>query len=131
MSDQLRFGLNPPVGVETAWGARWIIDPEGRVDEVCDRTDVIGPEDRRRELLAYLNDHVGRAPHQAAGELLRSGALRWSDETTVTLYDDEVVTVVGNPRRSFGYLYVGAWFKADIEQTPPCETAAPRRRVRE
>jgi hypothetical protein len=125
MSDQLRFGLNPPAGVETAWGARWIIDPEGRVDEVWDRTDAIGPEDRRRELLAYLNDHVGRAPHQAAGELLRSGALRWSDETTVTLYDDEVVTVVGNPRRSFGYLYVGAWFKADIKQAPPPDPAAP------
>ncbi len=124
MPDRLRFGLNPPADVETAWGARWIIDPEGWVDEVWDRTDAIGPDDRRRELLVYLNDHVGRAPHQAASELLRSGALRWSDETTVTLYD-EVVTVLGNPRRSFGYLYVGAWFKADIKQTPPPETAAP------
>ena len=36
-------------------------------------------------------------------------------------YDDETVTVVGNPRRSFGYLYVGAWFKADlpIDEPPP------------
>ena len=37
----------------------------------------------------------------------------------MTLYDDEVVTVLGNPRRSFGYLYVGAWFKADVNQAPP------------
>jgi hypothetical protein len=29
----------------------------------------------------------------------------------VTLYDDHIVTVAGNPRRSFGYLYLGAWFK--------------------
>ncbi len=114
MLDRLRFGLGPPEGIETAWGARWIVDPEGRVDEVWDRTDAIGPDDRWRELLAYLKDHVGRAAHQAASELLHSSALRWSDDTTVTLYEDEVVTVAGNPRRSFGYLYVGAWFKADI-----------------
>jgi hypothetical protein len=125
MPEQLRFGLSPPEGVETAWGASWIIDQEGWVDEVWDRTDAIGPDDRRRELLDYLNDHVGRAPHKAAAELLRSGRLRWSDETTVTLYDDEVVTVVGNPRRSFGYLYVGAWFKADTRPTQPPDPAAP------
>ncbi len=125
MPDRLRFGLDPPAGVETAWGARWIIDPAGWVDEVWDRTDAIGPDDRRRELLAYLNDQVGRAPQETAAELLRSGRLRWSDETTVTLYEDEVVTVDANPRRSFGYLYVGAWLKADITPSPPADPAAP------
>jgi hypothetical protein len=123
MPHRLRFSLIPPSGVETAWGARWIIDPEGRVDEVWDRTDAIGPDDRRRELLAYLNDHVGRAAQETAAELLRSGRLRWSDEAAVMLYEDEVVTVVGNPRRSFGYVYVGAWFKADITSPPPDPTA--------
>ncbi len=123
MTDRLRFGLAPPAGVETAWGARWIINQEGRVDEVWDRTDAIGPDARRHELLAYLGDHVGRAPHEAAGELLRSGRLRWSAETPETLYEDDVVTVVGNPRRSFGYLYVGAWFKADVEQAEPLNLA--------
>jgi hypothetical protein len=43
MNDRLRFGVNPPTGVQTAWGARWIIDPDGRVDQVWDRTDAIGP----------------------------------------------------------------------------------------
>jgi hypothetical protein len=38
----------------------------------------------------------------------------------VTLYEDEVVTVAANPRRSYGYLYVGAWFRADL---PPDEPA--------
>ena len=125
MTDQLRFGLAPPAGVETAWGARWIIDQDGRVDEVWDRTDAIGPDDRRHELLDYLNDHVGRAAQETAAELLRSGRLRWSDEAAVMLYDDEVVTVVANPRRSFGYLYVGAWFKADTRPVPPPDPAAP------
>jgi hypothetical protein len=36
------------------------------------------------------------------------------------LYEDDVVTVVANPRRSYGYLYVGAWFRAD---RPPDEPA--------
>jgi hypothetical protein len=120
MPDHLRFGLNPPDGVETAWGARWIIDPHGRVDEVWDRTDAVGPDDRRRELLDYLHARVGHAPHQRATQLLERGELSWSQDATVTLYDDEAVTVVGNPRRSFGYLYVGAWFKADqFAQEPP------------
>ena len=66
MTDRLRFGLGPPAGVETTWGARWIIDQEGRVDEVWDRTDAIGPDDRRHELLAYLNDKVGRTPQHTA-----------------------------------------------------------------
>jgi len=121
MPDRLRFGLNPPEGVQTAWGARWIIDPQGWVDEVWDRTDVIGPDDRRRELLDYLDARVGYAPHQKARQLLERGELSWSQDTTVTLYDDETITVVGNPRRSFGYLYVGAWFKADLaaDEPPP------------
>jgi hypothetical protein len=121
MPDRLRFGLNPPEGVQTAWGARWIIDPQGWVDEVWDRTDAIGPDDRRRELLDYLDAHVGYTPHQKARQLLECGELSWSQDTTVTLYDDETITVVGNPRRSFGYLYVGAWFKADLaaDEPPP------------
>jgi hypothetical protein len=119
MNDRLRFGINPPGGVQTAWGARWIIDSDGRVDQVWDRTDAIGPDDRHHELLDYLNDHVGDAPQQKARQLLERGELRWSDEHRVTLYEDDVVTVVANPRRSYGYLYVGAWFRAD----PPDEPA--------
>jgi hypothetical protein len=120
MAGRLSFGFNPPDGVDTAWGARWIIDPNGTVDQVWDRTDAIGPDDRRRSLLNYLDNQVGDAPHKTAQRLLREGQLSWSGDTTVTLYDDDVVTVVGNPRRSFGYLYVGAWFRADL---PPDEPA--------
>ena len=117
MPDQLRFGLNPPDGVHTAWGARWIIDAHGSVDEVWDRTDAIGPPGRRHQLLDYLNSRVARAPAETACRLLAHGELSWSDDATVTLYDDQTVTIVANPLRSFGYLYVGAWFKAD--QPPP------------
>jgi hypothetical protein len=120
MHHRLAFGINPPAGVQTAWGARWIVEPDGRVDQVWDRTDAIGPDDRRDELLGYLNDHVGLAPQQQAEQLLARGELRWSDERRVTLYEDETVTVVANPRRSYGYLYVGAWFRADL---PPDEPA--------
>jgi hypothetical protein len=64
-------------------GARWIISQAGDVDPVWDRTDAIGPNHRRRELLEH-------------GELSRS------DDARVTLYEDEVVTVIANPRRSYG-----------------------------
>jgi hypothetical protein len=102
-------------------GPRWIIDPNGSVDQVWDRTDAIGPHDHRRSLLGYLDTQVGDVAHKAAQRLLRAGELSWSDDTTVTLYDDDIVTVVGNPRRSFSYLYVGAWLKADLptDESPP------------
>ncbi len=83
MASQLSFGLNPLEGVDTAWGARWIIDPDGSVDQVWDRTDAIGPDDRRRELLDYLDNQVGDAPHKTAQRLLREGELSWSDERQV------------------------------------------------
>lgn len=119
MDEQLRFGLNPPEDVETAWGARWIISPVGDVESVWDRVDAIGPTERRHQLLDYLNMRVRDAPQQTARRLLERGELSWSVDMAVTLYEDQEVTVVGNPRRSFGYLYVGAWFKADQPPTQP------------
>ena len=86
-------------------GTRWIIDPHGGVDPVWDRVDAIGPTDRRRQLLEYLNAEVGDAPEHQARQLLERGELSWSQDTTVTLYDDQEVTVRANPRRSFGDLW--------------------------
>jgi hypothetical protein len=91
----------------------------GRATKVWDRTDTIGPDGRRRSLLDYLDNQVDNAPHKTAQRLLREGQLSWSDDTAVTLYDDDVVPIAANPRRSFGYLYVGAWFKADQPPTQP------------
>jgi hypothetical protein len=119
MAGRLSFGFNPPDGVDTAWGARWIIDPNGTVDQVWDRTDAIGPDDHRRSLLNYLDNQVGDAPHKTAQRLLREAQLSWSGDTTVTLYDDDVVTVVGNPRRSFGPV------RRRLVQGRPSHRAAP------
>jgi hypothetical protein len=81
--------------------------------------DAIGPDHRHRELLDHLAARVGDTPHQKARELLERGELSRSDDARVTLYEDEVVTVVANPRRSYGYLYIGAWFKADEPPSDP------------
>jgi hypothetical protein len=73
MNDRLRFGVNPPTGVQTAWGARWIIDPDGRVDQVWDRIDAIGPDDRRRELWATSTTTSATPRSRPPSNCLRAG----------------------------------------------------------
>jgi hypothetical protein len=53
--------------------------------------------------------------------------LRNEHEELVTLYEDVNGIVVGNPRRSFGYLYVAAWLKdeaAPLTDEPIKDTRA-------
>jgi hypothetical protein len=117
--DQLRLGLDPPEGVQTAWGARWIISPAGDVDPVWDRTDAIGPDHRRRELLDHLAARVGDTPYLKAPRAARARRVvplrrRPCDPVRGRGRDRD-----GHPRRSYGYLYVGAWFKADEPPSDP------------
>ena len=111
MSDDLdlRWGhtWSLPKHVRTAWGAR-LIYPD---DVVWDRQDATGP--RKDELLAHLRDVVGDAPWRRARELDDKGAMSPRDELDWILYEDAQVRVIGNPHKSFGYLYVVAYFRSE------------------
>jgi hypothetical protein len=114
-AEALKFGLRDavPADAQAAWGAR-LIYPD---DVLADRSDCIGSDQARRELLDYLREHVGARPWQRARELHNSGQLHPTDSNNLTLYEDERCIVVGNPHGGSGYLYVAAWLKAHAE---PC-----------
>jgi hypothetical protein len=77
-TDILKFGLREavPPDAPAAWGAR-LIYPD---DVVWDRTDAIGSDEARRELLEYLRSEVRDLPLKKARELHDRGELRPSGE---------------------------------------------------
>jgi len=104
---ELSFGCTRaiPPEVETAWGARFIF-PD---DVLWDRQDLRGPD--KEELKIWLNQGALQKARAKARELAQSGRISQDLEETVVLHDDALGTIVGNPQRSFGYLYVAAWLK--------------------
>lgn len=112
----LAFGYRRlPDTVRTAWGARWIINQEGYVDAVWDRTDATGDDEQRQRLLEHLRSDVQAIPQRKLADMLRSGEVSTRDDHEVVLYEDEVVTVVGNPQASAGYFYVAAYLNEEAE----------------
>lgn len=110
---RLEFGLNAelPDSVTAAWGARWIFPN----DMLGDRQSFPGMETGAGQILQqWLNDGKALAKaSKAALQLSNRYELLPRDSETVTLYEDEVGIIKGNPLASFGYLYVVAYLKAE------------------
>jgi hypothetical protein len=91
----------------------------GRPRLLGDRQHMAGPQPLRKALGRALNAMGGHdgylARAQAEYKALRQRVeLKWSDERTVDLVADEGhFCVKADPRGSYGYLYVAAWFDAD------------------
>ncbi len=117
MSDkvELSFGYNKgvPDSTDTAWGCRAIFD-RGYVDIPGDRQEAVGP--RTKELMNYLNDNfnLGALRDQVREQVHADypGMPQGYDE--YVLFEDKNVIVKCNTQRSFGYLYICAYFKGDM-----------------
>lgn len=107
----LRFGYSVPEGAQAAWGARWIINQDGLVDQVWDRTDAVGEDEPRQRLLDHLRDVVGVQPHRKLQTLLENDTVNTRTAEEVVLYEDDTVKVFGNTNASSGYFYVTAYLK--------------------
>ena len=116
----LEFGLNPlPPGVRVAWGCRAIITQDGHFDVPPDRMGTIGPEEERKALINHLNTQASTKPWEKVKQLLRSGELSTRSDDKVTLYEDDTLVVEASPNASAGYLYVAAYYKADVARDVP------------
>lgn len=110
-SESLKWGLKR-VGVEAPalWGARTILN-SGRdldsVDVVWDRQGVEGEENECRVLLTALNGGCLQAWRKHCEKLFIDLA---SDE--IMSYKFAGVEFAFSPQRSYGYVYVTAWFAA-------------------
>lgn len=109
---ELEFGIYPPRGATVAWGARayYTFKKEPKIDLLWDRQSVAGPEEARRALCAWVN---------ATGlplleKELNERFVRTCDDVTVTVTEGGY-TLTASPRRSYGYLYLGAWQGAPKE----------------
>jgi hypothetical protein len=114
----LKFGYNRGVPEDrtVAWGARYIVTQQGDVDFVWDRQDAVGPDEPRRRLVNHLREQVGDELEDRISGLLRRGEMRTREEREFDLYEDPVVTIVGNTNASAGYCYVAAFLSdRDLE----------------
>lgn len=103
-----------PAEVLAAWGARWIVHGGVAVDQVWDRTSVIGEPEAKARLLAHLSEHVKALPARIVESKLASGEA--APDTEVVVLDDGVVRILG--RASGGYFYITAFL---LEGLPVAE----------
>jgi hypothetical protein len=75
-----------------------------------DLQDAVGPDEPRQRLLGHLQEHAGYGLRWRISGLLKSGAMRTREDRDFTLYEDSVVTVVGNTNASAVYCDVAAFF---------------------
>lgn len=122
MTELLDWGLRHavPKHAPVAWGARAIIHDGGQTFELLgDRQQMVGAPALRKALGRAMNGADGKQDGYLARaqaeyrELSLFGGLRWSSEGEVQLVHDHHVCIQADPRGSFGYLYVAAWFDAD------------------
>jgi hypothetical protein len=107
----LTFGYNAglPEGRTVAWGARLIVNQDGRVDFVRERQSVIGADEPLQRLLDHLNANDIPIERRIA-DMLQRGVMRTSVTQDFTIYADGVVIVKANTNASHGYCYVVAYF---------------------
>lgn len=112
---RLQFGLNgaAPETAKAVWGARAIFN-DGRypyMDILWDRQGWIGDGPARFALQQALNNGAIEAAQRRFKDLTRAGELKPSINELFELYNDGRCVIVGNPRASYGYLYLAAWLE--------------------
>lgn len=111
MADKkLEYGLQPPKGVDVAWGARAIFSMhiEEMIDIVWDRQDAFGPQKEVEELVRWVRTKGLPALEEKIWEEGEGVVSRTNQKFTVK---DGIYTIQANPKRSGGYLYIAAWKK--------------------
>lgn len=111
------FGLSEavPPTAKAAWGARMIF-PDDLLHDRMGHFNIYREEtpemtDEGAKLIKWLEGGALKKACEQARKLTQRYHLTQQDSKQVTLYEDEQGIFVGNPKRSYGYLYVAAWLK--------------------
>jgi hypothetical protein len=99
------FGIEPPAGARprARWGARAIYR-DFTFDMLWDRTSCEGEEPDRAALLAWVEE-CGLPGLRAVAKRARLPQSSREELEVVGMG----FRLVASPRRSYGYLYIGAW----------------------
>ena len=98
------WGIKAPEGVRVSWGARAIFKAPQGIDLLWDRQEIAGTKKARAALSNWINT-VGLAGLKAE---LAKEYVSPRDHKDV-IYRQGGYIIIGNPRASGGYLYLGAW----------------------
>lgn len=104
---KLEWGISPPVAKPLAYGARAIFSRNGdiTIDYVWDRQCMVGgTADERKAFGAWL-DKVGT---KTIRKLVKDYGIYPNDAARVS-HTVDGVEIEFSPKRSYGYLYIGAW----------------------
>lgn len=98
----MTFGIDMKArGHEVWWGARAILS-NGYVDVVWDRCQMVGGTDAERSALARWIDKVGMPAIRKLAKAMTG------DQDFEERFEQGGYFIVANPKRSHGYLYIGA-----------------------
>ena len=98
------WGIKAPEGKVASWGARAIFKSPQGIDLLGDRQEIAGTKKARSALAVWINTS-GLPGLKAELEKQDVGAR----ETKDVQFREGGYVIVGNPRSSGGYLYLGAW----------------------
>ena len=117
--DNMQWGLvteeTQKLDKDTAiWGARAILEG-GSYSLLSDRQSVGGNPDEVKELIRILNSYALRECHYRATTAITKGTIGHNVEGVIVLFEDDNVKIIGDSRKSHGYLYISAWLKSDRE----------------
>jgi hypothetical protein len=87
--------------------ALWAVDDTSR-DELLTWLNAVP------ELAGVVAGRAIRHAQQNMADLARYGLVSHADEDTLVLYSDDRGWVFGNPRRSYGYVYVTAFLRDHV-----------------
>jgi hypothetical protein len=111
---KLSFGLwyEVPEEVTACWGARWIFPN----DQLHDRQSIYGHDtDLGKKLVAWLNGGALGKARETASKMAKSRELTRSGNQTIVLFEDKTGIIKGNPNASYGYVYVCAYLKEEVQ----------------
>jgi hypothetical protein len=109
-----------PTTALAAWGARLIVDQDGYVDFVHDRTGCAGED--RETIINTLCEELPLHPYKPGSlierisDLLRRGEMQTREVHDFLIHDSDKIEVHANTNASAGYCYVTAWLKPDEAQ---------------
>lgn len=100
------WGLTPHENVKFWWGARAIYHPPNIIDVVPNRQQITGGTDEERKRLANWVYDIGIPKLRKE---LSKKYIGLSDDILIAVDDKEAgFTMMANPRKSYGYLYISA-----------------------
>ena len=107
-----QWGLDTPVGVSAAWGARVLAQAQGRWDVVSDRRGLQGGAAPCRILHKLLFEH-GAYDHAAAvyQQMYLADEVNDRSGRRVILLDHPILRIEADTRGSGGYVYLVAYLQ--------------------